>query len=99
MSRNSDGIGILLVLLLAGSALGGKPGSRLPLTGPDLGSLAGEFHRMVGLMEKVDSLGQMAANPPRLPEPSQLINTGALPDMSAVMDLIGPLLGNFNSEK
>jgi len=77
----------------------GKAGSRLPIGRPDLGSLAREFHRMVGVMEKVDSLGQMAVNPPRLPEPSQLINTSALPDMSALIDMMGPLLGNLNGEK
>jgi hypothetical protein len=108
MGRNSEIAGIALVLL-AVSALGGgnsgfgagnsTAGSRLPITKPDLGSLAGEFHRMVGLMERVDSLGQMAVNPPRLPEPSQLINTSALPDISALMDLAGPLLNNFKGEK
>jgi len=77
----------------------GRAGSRLPIGWPDLGSLAREFHRMVGVMEKVDSLGQMAVNPPRLPEPSQLINTSALPDMSALIDMMGPLLGNLNGEK
>lgn len=111
MGRNSDIIGVVLLLLvLSGGNSGyglpgnsqarqGRSGSRLPLTRPDLGSLAGEFHRMVGLMEKVDSLGQMAVNPPRLPEPSQIINTSALPDMSSLMEMVGPLLGNLTGEK
>ena len=111
MRKISDIIGIGLVLLVITSlgsdvssdnGLSSTPsgsGSRLPLAGPDLGSLAGEFHRMVGLMERVDSVGQMAVNPPRLPEPSQLINTSALPDISALMDLAGPLLNNFKGEK
>jgi len=122
MGRNGEGVGVVLLLLLAGSMLSssnmgsagrsvessvgragssfpGRAGSRLPLSVPDLGSLAGEFHRMVGIMEKVDSLGQMAVNPPRLPEPSQLINTSALPDMSVLMDVMGPILGNLTGEK
>ncbi len=109
MAIKQETAGAILLLLLvlnrndsagrtvSGSA--GRAGSRLPLGLPDPGSLAREFHRMVGVMEKVDSLGQMAVNPPRLPEPSQLINTSALPDMSAIMDVMGPLLGNLNAEK
>jgi len=112
MAIKQETAGALLLLLLvlnkndSGSSAGravsgstGKAGSRLPIGRPDLGSLAREFHRMVGVMEKVDALGQMAVNPPRLPEPSQLINTSALPDMSALIDMMGPLLGNLNGEK
>ncbi|MBR1990535.1 MAG: hypothetical protein IKM19_05615 [Firmicutes bacterium] len=112
MAIKQETAGALLLLLLvlnrndSGSSAGrtvsgspGRAGSRLPIGWPDLGSLAREFHRMVGVMEKVDSLGQMAVNPPRLPEPSQLINTNALPDMSALIDMMGPLLGNLNGEK
>lgn len=112
MAIKQETAGALLLLLLvlnkndSGNSAGrvasgsaGKAGSRLPLPAPDLGSLAREFHRMVGVMEKVDSLGQMAVNPPRLPEPSQLINTSALPDMSALIDVMGPLIGNLNREK
>jgi hypothetical protein len=54
---------------------------------------------MVSLMERVDSFGQMAVNPPPLPQPAQLINTDALPDISSLMAMAAPLLANFNSEK
>ena len=99
MRRETVGAAILLLVALNRQNAVSGSGSRLPLTRPDLGSLAGEFHRMVGLMEKVDSLGQMAVNPPQLPEPAQLINTSALPDMSALIELAGPLLNNFKGEK
>ncbi|MBQ4650096.1 MAG: hypothetical protein IJB73_05285 [Firmicutes bacterium] len=99
MRRETIGAALLLFAILNGQNTGSKSGSRLPIGSPDLGSLAREFHRMVGVMEKVDSLGQMAVNPPRLPEPAQLINTNALPDMSALMELAGPLLNNFKGEK
>ena len=66
---------------------------------PDLGGLARDFHRIVGIMEKIDSLGQMAASPPQLPEPAQLINTGALPDMETLMAAAAPLLSNLGKEK
>ena len=99
MRRETIGAALLLFAILNGQNTGSGSGSRLPLARPDLGSLAGEFHRMVGLMEKVDSLGQMAVNPPRLPEPAQLINTSALPDISSIMELAGPLLSNFKGEK
>ena len=83
-------VGAAILLLIAFNRQGSVP---------DLGGLARDFHRMVGVMEKVDSFGQMAVNPPRLPEPAQLINTDAIPDLSSLMAMAAPLLSNFNSEK
>lgn len=88
MKRETVGAAIFLLLVL-----------NKQKSGPDFGSLAGDFHRMVGFMEKVDSFGQMAVNPPPLPQPAQLINTDALPDISSLMAMAAPLLANFNSEK
>ena len=48
-------------------------------------------------MNKVDHLGQMAVNPPKLPEPAELVNTDALPDLSGIMDMLSPLLKSSSS--
>ena len=88
MKRETVGAAVLLLLVLSKQK-----------SGPDFGSLAGDFHRMVSLMERVDSFGQMAVNPPPFPQPAQLINTDALPDISSLMAMATPLLANFNSEK
>ena len=56
MKRETVGAAIFLLLVL-----------NRQKSGPDFGSLAGDFHRMVGFMERVDSFGQMAVNPPPLP--------------------------------
>lgn len=114
MGKNSETIGVVLLVLLIAGALGDNgnavSGSRqganhtglnglsrlLPVKGLEFTSLARDFHRMVDVMGKVDNIGQMAVNPPKLPEPSQLINTSALPDLSGIMEVMGPLLNNFN---
>ena len=69
-----------------------SPGRPLRLRFPEPARLAGDFHHMVHVMNKVDQMGQMAVNPPKLPEPVKLVNTDALPDLSGIMDMLGPLL-------
>ena len=75
------------------------PQGRLPglLRMPEPTRLIGDFHRMTEVMGKVDHLGQMAVNPPKLPEPADLINTSALPDLSSMAEMLGPLLGRFGN--
>lgn len=75
------------------AALPGRPPRLLRM--PEPVRLIGDLHRMTEVMGKVDHLGQMAVNPPKLPEPAELINTSALPDLSGMMDMLGPLLGRF----
>lgn len=72
----------------------GRPG-RLRM--PEPARLIGDFHRMTEVMGKVDHLGQMAVNPPKLPEPAELINTSALPDLSSMAEMLGPLLGKLGN--
>ena len=98
MGRNSDAIGVILLLLLVSGALGDKgTGPRRPLLGSlEPVSMVNDFHRMVSVMDKLDSMGQMVINPAKLPEPSQLINTGAIPNLDGIMEMVGPLLNNLN---
>ena len=98
----NTGFGAVVILL----ALAGFAGNRyrrgrfFPASGSgfNLASLAGDFHRMVEVMNRVDNMGRAVMNPPKLPDPSQLLNTDALPDMKGLMDIISPFLNNFNEE-
>lgn len=98
MGKNTDAIGIILLLFLVSGVLGDKgrgSGRLLPGNLEPIG-LVSDFHRMVGVMEKLDSMGQMVINPPKLPDPSQLINTNAIPNLDGIMEMVGPLLSNLN---
>ena len=105
-NQNSIGIVLLLLLVLAaldggGSGLVSAPATapvRPPARPPHPAALAKDFHRMVGIMGKVDNLGQMAFTPPKPPkasEPESLINTSALPDLSGIMDMLGPIMSGL----
>ena len=76
---------------------GSASGMRSRFSFPEPARLAGDFHHMVHVMNKVDHLGQMAVNPPKLPEPAELVNTDALPDLSGIMDMLSPLLKGSSS--
>lgn len=106
--NNQNSIGVVLLLLLVFAALDGGntgpvPGSaaalvRPPARPPHPAALAKDFHRMVGIMGKVDNLGQMALTPQKLPkasEPESLINASALPDLSGIMDMLGPIMSGL----
>ena len=98
MGKNTDVIGVILLLFLVSGVLGDKGrGSGRSLLGclEPIG-LVSDFHRMVGVMDKLDSMGQMVINPPKLPEPSQLINTNAIPNLDGIIEMMGPLLSNLN---
>ena len=83
--------------------VGDGPGANVhpPFRPPHPATLAKDFHRMVGVMGKVDNLGQMALKPPPAPkppksdEPESLINASALPDLSGIMDMLGPIMSNL----
>lgn len=108
-NQNSIGIVLLLLLVLAaldggGSGLVSAPAAapvRPPARPPHPAALAKDFHRMVGIMGKVDNLGQMAFTPPKPPkppkasEPESLINASALPDLSGIMDMLGPIMSGL----
>ena len=98
MGKNTDVIGVILLLFLVSGVLGdkGRGSGRSLLGGLEPIGLVSDFHRMVGVMDKLDSMGQMVINPPKLPEPSQLINTGAIPNLDGIMEMVGPLLNNLN---
>lgn len=109
--NNQNSIGVVLLLLLVFAALdGGNAGPvpssaaalvRPPARPPHPAALAKDFHRMVGIMGKVDNLGQMALTPQKLPkalkasEPESLINASALPDLSGIMDMLGPIMSGL----
>ena len=105
--NNQNSIGVVLLLLLVFAALDGGnagpvPGSATaPVRPPHPAALAKDFHRMVGIMGKVDNLGQMAFTPPKPPkppkasEPESLINASALPDLSGIMDMLGPIMSGL----
>ncbi len=85
-----------------------RPPARPPVRPPHPAALAKDFHRMVGIMGKVDGLGQMALNPPNLPnqpkppnfqksaEPESLINASALPDLSGIMNMLAPIMSGLS---
>lgn len=57
---------------------------------PRAADLARDFHRMVEVMGKVDSLGRLAANPPKLPpisDISELANLSNLGNLSSLSEL------------
>lgn len=57
---------------------------------PRAADLARDFHRMVEVMGKVDSLGRLAANPPKLPpisDISELANLSKLSNLSSLSEL------------
>ncbi len=88
-----------------------RPPVRPPVRPPHPAALAKDFHRMVGIMGKVDGLGQMALNPPNLPnqpkppnfqkaaEPESLINASALPDLSGMMNMLAPILSSLGGSQ
>ena len=98
MGKNTDVIGVILLLFLVSGVLGVKRrgSGRSLLGGVEPIGLVSDFHRMVGVMDKLDSMGQMVINPPKLPEPSQLINTNAIPNLDGIIEMMGPLLSNLN---
>ena len=98
MGKNTDVIGVILLLFLVSGVLGdkGRGSGRSRLGGLEPIGLVSDFHRMVGVMDKLDSMGQMVINPPKLPEPSQLINTNAIPNLDGIIEMMGPLLSNLN---
>lgn len=85
------------------AGVSGGPGAngRPPFRPPHPATLAKDFHRMVGVMGKVDNLGQMALKPPPAPklpksdEPESLINASALPDLSGILDMLGPIMSGL----
>lgn len=109
--NNQNSIGVVLLLLLVFAALDGggsgllsNPAAapvRPPVRPPHPAALAKDFHRMVAVMGKVDNLGQMALSPPkpqkpsRASEPESLINASALPDLSGIMDMLGPIMSGL----
>ena len=57
---------------------------------PRAADLARDFHRMVEVMGKVDSLGRLAVNPPKLPpisDISELANLSKLSNLSSLSEL------------
>ena len=98
MGKNTDVIGVILLLFLVSGVLGdkGRGSGRSLLGGLEPIGLVSDFHRMVGVRDKLDSMGQMVINPPKLPEPSQLINTNAIPNLDGIIEMMGPLLSNLN---
>ncbi len=91
-----------------------RPPVRPPVRPPHPAALAKDFHRMVGIMGKVDGLGQMALNPPTPPssskipnlsnsqkaaEPESLINAPALPDLSGIMNMLAPIMSSLGASQ
>ena len=98
MGKNTDVIGVILLLFLVSGVLGdkGRGSGRSLLGGLEPIGLVSDFHRMVGVTDKLDSMGQIVINPPKLPEPTQLTNTNAIPNLDGIIEMMGPLLSNLN---
>lgn len=107
MNSNSGILGIAAVILIATAAkhesspdslktqwakhsghAGLLPGSF------DLGRTLKDLHRITDIINRMDSLGQMVLNPPpapKLPSPGEILGN-SLPDLSGIIDNIGPIL-------
>ena len=72
-------------------------GGGLPIKAFELGSILKDLHKMTDIMNRMDNLGQMVLNPPpppKLPPPGALFGK-AMPDLSGIIENIGPLMAAF----
>ena len=105
MSRNSDVVGILLILLFITngnnqSAPGGFSSLGNILKAVQVNGLLNELHKFTAVINRVDNLGQMALNPPeisKLPPPDQLF-AKRMPDLSNIIETMGPLLSVLSKD-
>lgn len=108
MEKNSGSILVIVAGLLLAGTLGDKHRhmpSLPPL--PPINSLADEFHRVVGIMDKFDNLSMMALN--TLSSEGSTADAfstsrsesplSALPDLSSMADALAPLINSFKNEK
>lgn len=101
LDGGSAGAGLPPGSPVIGRGSGAGANGRPPFRPPHPATLAKDFHRMVGVMGKVDNLGQMALKPPPAPqppkssEPESLINASVLPDLSGIMDMLGPIMSGL----
>lgn len=101
MAKNTEVFGIAAILLIIAARGQGtqgplRPGGELLKTF-EIGSLLNDFHKMTGIMNRVDNLGQMALHPPdppKLPPPDELFSK-AMPDLSNIVENMAPLMAAF----
>ncbi len=108
MSKNSEVVGIAVLLLILSSKDNlSTNGNNSPVgslfRAVQINGILRELHKFTDVINRVDHLGQIALNPPELPKlssPEQLLG-GNLPDLSNIVETMGPLLSAFtgNSQR
>lgn len=106
MAKNTGVLGVAAILLIA-SAQNGRPlplrniGAPLPLLKTfELGGVLHELHKVAEVVNRMDNLGQMvlhAPSPAQLPPAESIAK--ALPDLSGLMENIGPIMSALNSSQ
>ena len=95
MNRNSD-ILILLLLLALLAELRQTEAGAYAQTWPDP-NISPAFSQTSAPTSFYGRPGRLRMPEPKLPEPADLINTSALPDLSSMAEMLGPLLGRFGN--
>ena len=106
MAKNTGVLGIAAMLLIF-TARERDPGVPWSLNMPgqsfrplDPGVLLNDLHRMAEMINRMDRLGQMALHPPDLPKlpAGDMFGSGkGVPDLSGLMENLGPLMAAFGS--
>ena len=93
MAKNTGVLGIAAVLLI----IKGRGSQGLGSFQPE--PVLSDLHRIAGIVNRMDQMGQMALHPPKLPSlppPGELLSSDPA-DLKGLMEAFGPVLSAFGS--